>query len=147
MADVDGNWTQDIVHQESQMDFCNSQAGTLNAFQLSGGPLPTVTPTTPTASPLTPNASVSFTVADISELKGVCVVASYDGSNTRELVWDSTHGFNGYYLGAINTQIATSSSGKVVSRAFRILRDGGWPANITITVFAYDDRGQAAGGF
>lgn len=102
---------------------------------------PTIDPTTP--SPVSPTTPVVFTVADNVNLKGVVVLAAYPGSNTRELVWDSDHGFNGFYLGAANGVVVNRDvNGNVQSYVFTILRDGGWPANLTITAFAYDGSGN-----
>lgn len=148
MADVNGT-NCDLVSLLAAADRLTALGGTY-AFLggIADGTSPVVTPSSPSA--LTGQTSpVAFTVSDETELRGVCVVAAYVGSNTRELVWDSTHGFNGFYLGTANRQTATvdPNSGKVLARAFSVLRDGGWPTNITLTVFAFDDGGNSAGGF
>jgi hypothetical protein len=98
---------------------------------------PVLTPVTPTASLLTPTTTVSFTIADSNGIRGAAIVASYDGSNTRELVWDSVNGFNGYYLGPLNQAVPTPGGGPYTQWDFVVLRDGGWPANMTFEVIAY----------
>ncbi len=90
-----------------------------------------------------PKAPVQFTVSKATGFASVIVEASYRGSNTRELIWDSAHGFNGYYLGAANMCVITSQAGQPIAYAFTILRDGGWPADLDITIFATDTFGNS----
>lgn len=105
---------------------------------------PTLTAITPmSGSKLAPTVPVQFIVAKPSGLASMVIEASYDGSNTRELIWDSAHGFTGFYLGVANTCVIVSSGGVGQSYTFNILRDGGWPANVTITVFATDTFGNS----
>lgn len=105
---------------------------------------PILTAITPmSGSKLAPTVPVQFTLSKGTGFASVVVEASYDGSNTRELIWDSAHGFNGFYLGAANKCVITAPGGVQTAYAFTILRDGGWPANITITVFATDTFGNS----
>lgn len=106
----------------------------------------TVTPNPAQGTKIAPTTPVSITVdAGVGRiLKTLVLLATFPSSNTRELIWDSgSAAFNGFYLNTnYNTSTNVAGAGGDRSRTFNVLRDGGWPADVTLKALATDDLGS-----
>lgn len=101
----------------------------------------TVTPNPAEGTLIAPTTPVTLTVTTSGDhvFRTLVVIASFPSSNTRELIWEKHSGvFNGFYLNA-NYNFVTGGGN---TRTFSVLRDGGWPADVTIEVLAVDDAGN-----
>lgn len=101
-----------------------------------GGGTPTVTLVSPAEGPISRDVHAIFNVTDSETLLRVIVAAQYESG-----VYEVIHDGNQFAANFVTSSTRSSITG---GYHYVVMRDGGWPENFTIRVFASDVTGVEA---